>query len=163
MPTTTAAAAPATTAIIDLVETTGDRRAFYGITHTSASVFQVRGAGLHNRHYPHRVVIWDNTVRPVGGKWHVQPHLRNLPGAYIDPSGRPTDNPTTIVLDAECIAIDAYGTGTGTPRSGQVYSDVVLITGGAVQLRYPDGTVSGPYTIATRSCADPVLIPVEQG
>jgi len=141
-----------TTTIIQLAPARDDDRTAYGITHRSAHVYRVTGPGVHNRSYPHRVTVWDNTHRPNGA--------RVGQGAYIDPSGKGTDADTTVTLAAEPVTIHASDSGTGTVASGQVYSNDALTTGQYVVLRYPDGTHSDPYRVESRPLSDPCLAPV---
>jgi hypothetical protein len=124
----------------------------YGIMFQSAHVYRMAGPGLHNRAFPHRIVVWDNTVRPNTGG-------RTGPGTYVDPNGKGTDAPTSWLTSSESVTITNGGTNTGTVASGQVYADDTLRVGGRVQLAYPDGTTSAPMVLTARPLADPALIP----
>lgn len=141
--------------IIDVIETEQDRRDFYGITHVSATVHDVTGPGVHNRHHPHKVQVWDNATRPrdetsESMKYHPQQHLRHLPGKYIDPNGRPTDDMVTFLLSAESVVIS-------NPPTIVRYGTALAI-GDEVRLRFPDGILSVPMTVTARSLRDPELV-----
>jgi len=128
---------------IDLRPATANE-ATYGITHKSTTVHKV--TGKRDGSYPHRVVVWDNTGRPntEPDRWN-EYSGKPGPGQFLDPRRKGTDEPTSILLTAEAVVIDAYGTGTGTPGSGQVYG-APLAVGQTVTLRYPDGSTA-TYTI----------------
>ena len=137
------------TTIIDMVEADSYRREGYGITHTSRYIYRVEGArgDVHNPVFPHRVKVWDNTVRPDGS------------GKYIDPNGKSTDSPVSVLTSAGPLAITSSGTNTGTAASGRVYADVPLTIGETVRLRWPDGSLSDPYVVTPVPLDDPALVP----
>lgn len=149
------------TTIIELREAKDYDRDTYGITHRSAFVYDVTGPRLHNRHFPHRVTVWNNTVRPntKPDEWS---EYSGRPGAgrYLDPFRKGTDDEITITLGAESFGITDNGTNTGTFASGQVYAPETLQVNEFVVLKYPDGHHSDPYLIKTRPLTDPVLVPV---
>ncbi len=124
------------------------REASYGITHKSQYVYRTSKSG-----YPTRIVRWSNTGRLNGRNGQpvrfgeVGP-IDGGDGQYLDPRNRATDNPVTILVSTEDITIDAYGTGTGTVGSGQVYAPrgEILRPGETVTLTYGDDT-SGPYPV----------------
>jgi hypothetical protein len=155
-----------TTHLIPMVPAPAARTENYGITHLSQFVYHTTGKGLHNRSFPHRIVVWDNEIRPrndnaESNQYRPQHHLRHLDGAYIDPSGRPTDDLVTVLLDAESMAITNSGTNTGTVASGQVYSHTgPLMVDDFVVLVWPSGDLSAPYRVTARSLADPELVPI---
>lgn len=149
------------TIIIDLRDASEREREIYGITHRSAHVYEMTGAGLHNRSHPHRVTVWNNTRRPNTRPDEWNEHSgKPGPGAYLDPRGKGTDEAVTVTTKAESIAITANGTNTGTVASGQVYAPEKLAIGAFALLRYPDGSLSDPFRVTARPLADPVLIPV---
>lgn len=133
----------------------------YGITHKSVFVYRMTGPGLHNRYKPHRIRVWDNTNRPNN-----RPDTYNSmtgkpgPGAYLDPSGKGTENPISYLTAAEPTAMTNTGTNTGTVASGQVYANITLAVGDVVSLLLPDYTLLGPFTITAGPLSDPVLMPV---
>ncbi|MDG4783275.1 hypothetical protein O7614_26805 [Micromonospora sp. WMMD961] len=148
--------------IIDVIEASADKRT-YGITHRGVFVHEVSGKGLHNRQYPHRVQVWDNTGRPNPRngepvRYGQYGRIDGGDGKYLDPNHNATDEPVTVLLSAESIAITNNGTNTGTWDGGQPFG-AALKVGEAVRLRYMDGTLSDPYVVTTRPLADPVLIP----
>lgn len=126
---------------IQLIDADQYQRGSYGIQFTSARKFKVTGKGVHSRHHPHELVVWDNTTRP---------NPTGAGGAWIDPNGRATDENVSIHLSARAIVI-AKG-------SSIDYSATELTIGQTVHLLYPDDTMSGPYVITARNLADPVLI-----
>lgn len=149
------------TKIVELNEASAYDRKHYGITYRGAFIYHVTGKGLHNPTSPHRVTVWDNTVRPnTDPDAYSQYSGKAGPGAYLDPSRKGTDEPVSVYLGAESTIITANGTNTGTKASGQVYADETLEVGGFVLLRYPDGTLSNPFRVTARPVSDPVLIPV---
>lgn len=139
------------THLIELAAASDYDRENYGVTHSSVHVYRMGGPGLHNRHHPHRVVVWDNTSRPLPDA-----------GRYLDPSNRETDSPISVVTSAEPIAITDNGTNTGTVASGQVYSPHQMCIGDFAVLIYPDGSTSEPYMIERRPLADPELVPIRK-
>lgn len=149
-----------TTHVIRMVAASENRRS-YGITHRSANVYQMTGRGLHNRHAPHRVQVWDNTGRPNTEPDRWNDHSgKPGPGQYLDPFGKGTDSPVTVTTSAEATAITSNGTNTGTVASGQVYASDALTVGDYAVLLYPDGSTSDPYQITAQFLADPRLVPV---
>lgn len=153
------------TAIIPLKAATEYRTESYGVLFEGMFVHRVTGKGLHNRSYPHRVVVWDNTRRPNPRngepvRYGQYGKLDGGDGKYLDPNHNATDAEQTFILDAECISITADRTGTGHPQSGQVYAPVELEVGQYVVLIYPDGTTSDPMVIKARPLADPELAPL---
>jgi hypothetical protein len=129
------------------------RQASYGITHQSAFVYRTSKSSA-----PTRIVVWSNTGRlnarngqPV--RYGDYGPIDGGDGKFIDPKGKATDAPVSILLSPECTVIDAYGTGTGTVGSGQMWAprtgggQITLRPGETVSLAYPDGTVSGPYPV----------------
>ena len=125
-----------------------DRQASYGITHTSEFVYRTSKSS-----YPTRIEVWSNIDRlnPRNGepvRYGDMGPIDGGEGKYLDPSNKATDSPVTILLSPECIAIDAYGTSTGTAGSGQIYAPgVTLRQAETVSLAYPDGYEHGPYAV----------------
>jgi hypothetical protein len=153
------------TAIIPMKAARKDRQDSYGVLFEGMFVYDVTGKGLHSRHHPHRVVVWDNTRRPNPRngepvRYGQYGKLDGGDGKYLDPSRNATDAEQTIILDAESIAITSNGTNTGTAASGQVYGPVTLTVGQYVVLIYPDGTTSDPLVITARPLRDPELLPI---
>lgn len=149
---------------VTIADATAYERDTYGITGRSAYVYRVAGKGLHNASFPHRVVVWDNTCRP---NLHRGEPVRMVgehgkreggPGAYVDPHGRDTDSPLSVLLSSESVAITAHGANTGAAASGQVYAAETLRVGDAVTLVRADGTELGAYVITARFLGDPVLV-----
>lgn len=151
------------TTIIDLRAATAYEADSYGITARSSYVYLITGKGLHNRNSPHRITVWDNTVRPNPHpgqtRWTEFGQIGG-DGQYLDPNNKGTDEPVSVTTSAEATVITAHGANTGTEASGQVYADETLTVGETVRLRHPDGTLSGPYVVTTRPLADPDLVPV---
>ena len=114
----------------------------YGVLHSSAFVYQTsRGSG------PTRIDVWDNTRRPNARngeplRWGQCGVLDGGNGRYLDPENQATDETVSVLLTPECTVIDAYGTGTGSAASGQVYSPdgETIRSGDTLMLMYPDGT-----------------------
>lgn len=149
--------------IIDLVDTTADRRNNYGVTHTGAVRHALSGANVHNRSFPHRIQVWDNTGRanPRNGeriRYGECGPIDGGDGRYLDPGNNATDEPTTILLTSESIGIYAQYTAQDIAdrREGPA-----LTVGDVVRLRYPDGTVTGEYEITSRVARDPWLRPLD--
>jgi hypothetical protein len=152
-----------TTILIPLRPGSEYDRTSYGITHRSEHVYRVTGKGVHNRSFPHRVQVWDNTVRPNTDPDQLTEFTGRVgPGAYIDPQGKGTDAATTVTTSAESIAITRTGANTGTAVSGQVYAPHTMTIGDYILLVYPDGTLSDPYVLTARPLGDPGLVPVAQ-
>lgn len=128
--------------LIVMTPATAYRTEHYGITHTSDYVYLNPRAG----NFPTRVVVWDNTrrVNPDPGGPVQFGQYGPLPtggdGKYIDPSNRATDDELTILLTPESVTIDAYGTGTGTRGSGQLWAPdgEILRDGDTVRLIFVD-------------------------
>jgi hypothetical protein len=149
------------TILITLLPGSDYDRERYGITHRSEHVYRVAGKGVHNRSHPHRIQVWDNTVRPNSDPDRLTEFTGRVgPGAYIDPQGKGTDDPITVTTSAESIAITNSGRNTGTEPSGQVYAPQTLTIGDYVVLTYPDGWLSQPYVLTARPLGDPGLAPL---
>lgn len=150
-----------TTVIIPLRRATDYERESYGITYRSEFVYSMTGPGLHNPHSPHRITVWDNTVRPNTEPWKYNQYS-GKPGAgrYLSPDRKGTDLTTSVLTSAESTTIASHGSNTGTPASGQVYAAKALAIAGFAVLQYPDGALSDPFVVASRSLNDPELIPV---
>lgn len=153
-----------TTVIVPLRAASEYESATYRILSRSEFVYHMAGAGLHNRHSPHRITLWDNTGKPNPdnggpikyGDYGPLPTGGN--GAYIGPDNRATDFPLSVTTSAESTVITNNGTNTGTVASGQVYAPETLAIGDVVIFRLPDGTLSDPWRIRERSLSDPDLI-----
>ncbi len=65
----------------------------YGIVRESVTVHRFHGRGIHNRNFSHRLQVWDN--RPAEG------------GGYLDPRGRATDSPRSLLWSAQAMVITA--------------------------------------------------------
>ncbi|GIE98951.1 hypothetical protein [Paractinoplanes rishiriensis] len=149
------------TVLIGMLPGSDYDRTTYGITHRSAHVFRVTGTGVHNRCYPHRVQVWDNTGRPNTDPGRFTEFTGRVgPGAYIDPCGKGTDTPVTVTTSAEAVAVTNNGTNTGTEASGQVYAPETIAMGDVVILVYPGGLLSEPYVLTARPLGDPRLTPL---
>lgn len=142
--------------IIDLVPASAYDRENYGILFDGAALHTMTGRGVHSRHHPHRIQLWDNSIRPNNDPefWSEFSGKRG-PGAYVGPDGKGTDAQLSIVLNAQAVVISAYA-----DPDALSYGDALAI-GDVVQLRYPDGTVTGAWQITARDLADPVLVPVD--
>ncbi len=150
-----------TTALISLAPGSDYDRERYGITHHSTHVFRVTGKGVHNRSHPHRVQVWDNTLRPNTDPDRLTEFTGRVgPGAYLDPQGKGTDSPITVTTSAEAVAVTNDGRTTGTEASGQVWAPETVAIGDFVALVYPDGTMSDPYRLTARPLGDSGLTPV---
>lgn len=151
---------------VTLIEMTvgSDNDQTYGIRLRSAHVYRISGKGTHNPNFPHRINVWDNTIRPNTDPERFVPALGRKvgPGAFIDPHGHGTDDMLTVMTSAEATAITNNGTNTGSVASGQVYADTRLTIGDRVVLVFPDGGLSRVYTITARPLANPDLIPVSE-
>lgn len=127
--------------VVEMVQASEYHRKEYGIMYESARVFRVNGKGLYNPGHPHRITVWDNTVRPNG----------NGEGRYIAPDGKGTDDLVTITVDAQAMA-------SGDSIN---YSAVVLTLGQALRLFGPGDEISSHYEIRARKMADPILVPID--
>jgi hypothetical protein len=110
----------------------------YGVTHVSAYVYRTA------RHsFPTRVVAWSNVNRknphPGERKWTDFGSIGGE-GKYLDPHNQGTDSEESFLLSPESSVIDAYGTGTGTEASGQVFAEEIIRPGDALVLVFPDGS-----------------------
>jgi hypothetical protein len=121
---------PAQTHIIGIRPATANE-ASYGIAGRSTYVYRTSRSSS-----PTRITIWDNTGRPNprNGQpvnWGQYGPISGGNGQYLDPNNQATDAPTSYLIGTEATCIDAYGTGTGTAASGQVYSpeDAVIRPG----------------------------------
>jgi hypothetical protein len=146
--------------VIDMLKATA-RAAEYGIRFESAYVFKMAGKGLHNRHHPHRIKVWDNTNRPnphPGQIRHTDHGSIGGEGRYLDPFNQGTDSAATVTTSAEAIAITNSGTNTGTVASGQVYASKSLAIGQRVTLRTPQGEMPEVYVVTAQPFSDPILV-----
>jgi hypothetical protein len=133
----------------------------YGILFVSDYVYPITGRGVHNPEHPHRIQVWDNTIRPnTNPDEPTQSGGKRGPGRYISPDGKGTDNPISVLAAAEVKVWDRYGTSTGTPGSGQQFEPVMLRPGSFVVLAGPTGALSDPMQVTARSLADPELVPL---
>jgi hypothetical protein len=146
------------------------RRENYGIEWES--VFVYRTAAYSS---PTRIVVWDNAKRPAESwldgrfladaqaawdrcqgkpaqewaekKWGQRPPAT---GWFVDPSNEVVPNRYTVLLSPEATVIDAYGTGTGTRGSGQLWAhdengrDEVIRDGDEIELVYFTPTPADP-------------------
>lgn len=125
---------------IELRPASDYRASHYGVLFESAYVYRT------GRSYsPTRVVVWSNTSRPNARNGEPVRHGDYGPidggaGRYLDPHNKATDAERSVLLSTESTVIDAYGTGTGSKESGQVWADDKLCDGDALTLAYPDGT-----------------------
>ena len=127
------------------------RREHYGLMFESVLEYDVRGKGVHNRHHPHKVQMWEN--RP------------NRDGVVVTPSGTPTDELHTFVLDAQSVVISS--TPSALPPA-LLHGDDLAI-GDVVTLVAVDDSVAddwkvqalGRFAIESRFLADPILIPLD--
>lgn len=116
-----------------------EQRGHYGVVYTSARVWKVKGS-----YGPGRVEVWSNTDRPNPHpgerRWNDFGSIGG-DGKYLDPRNKGTDEEFTVLLSPESTIIDAYGTGTGTAASGQVWADdrTPIASGEVLVLVYPDG------------------------
>jgi hypothetical protein len=161
-----------TTHIIPVLPADEYTQKTYGIRYESALVYRVKNAPgekrparrVHNPEYPHRVKVWDNTIRP-----NADPeapgsmgHGKIGPGKYVSPKRKGTDAEQDVYLTAESVALSPNRSRpeTGDIRSGQQYAeDAVLTVGDFVILHSPEG-LSEVYVIRVEPSADPVLVPV---
>lgn len=134
-----------------VLDSAGDyRREHYGVLYQSRNVYRTAYG-----HSPTRLAVWDNTQRPNpdrgkrigdtlrhGGVVTKYSKRGTTKALYLSPNGNPTDCERTILLSPEASSIDAYGTGTGTAASGQVYAKnaPTMRDGDTATLIYPDGT-----------------------
>ncbi len=142
----------------------------YGIKDRSALVYRVQNQPgerravkrLHNPEYPHRVAVWDNTIRPNTDPESWSDHAGRVgPGRYVSPSRKGTDAEWSVYLSAESMGISPNRSqpDTGDIRSGQMYADEILTVGDHVVLQSPEG-MSETYVITIRPLADPELVPL---
>lgn len=130
------------TKIIPMIEPKPYWTEHYGILFESAFVYET-----NRSHSPTRLQVWDNTRRPnpdPGGpiQWgECGPLPTGGDGKWIDPNNRATDTERSYLIKTEATTIDAYGTGTGSVASGQVYSTDPrrICDGDRVLLRFADG------------------------
>jgi hypothetical protein len=139
---------------IDLIPASDYYTEHYGQLFESVTRHTVTGKNVHNRSFPHRIAVWDNTRRPNTDPTRRVDGRPVGEGRYVDPFGRGTDADRSFLLSAQSIVIAA--TPTERPERGET-----LTVGDTVQLRYPDGTVSGPMTVTSGFLADPGLIPAQ--
>lgn len=147
--------------VIDLVDTDEYQRSNYDKTHTGLVRHRVTGANLHNPSFPHRVQVWTNVNRPnphPGERKWTEFGSIGGDGRYLDPRHQGTDDETTVYLSSESISILASYTeqDIAERREGPA-----LAIGEHVQLRYPDGHLSGVYEIVNQRFSDPILVPVD--
>ena len=139
-----------------------DDSTHYGVTHKSERVYRTSKSN-----YPTRVVVWDNTRRPNPRngepvRYGEQGRLDGGNGRYLDPRNRATDDTVTVLLTTESIVLDAYGTGTGTPRSGQVWAEGEPIRpADRITLVFPTGAAA--YTVEFGGNGHGRLIPAVEG
>lgn len=116
----------------------------YNILGQSAYVYRTSKGS-----YPTRVVFWDNIGRVQAD------------GTFLDPGNRPTTERRSLFLSPESVTIDAYGTGTGTAGSGQVYGDGVIRPGDTVTVLAADGENLGRFTAVFTNNGHGYLAPAE--
>lgn len=161
-----------TTHILPMLPASDYDQRSYGILLRSALVYQVRNAPgerrpahrVHNPGYPHRIVVWDNTIRPNTDPDSYSEHTGHKigRGRFVDPHRRGTDEEISVLLSSEEISISPNRSrpATGDVRSGQQYAQEDILTiGDTVQLQMAD-SLSEEYQIQTRPLANPVLVPV---
>lgn len=97
--------------------------------------------------FPTRIVEWSNINRlnnrnGEGVRYGDYGKLDGGNGLYLDPHNDATDSMVTVLISTESTSIDAYGTGTGTPASGQQWAtqESLISEGDILVLLYPDGT-----------------------
>lgn len=124
---------------VPLVGADERREQHYGVTHSSASIWRVKGS-----HSPTRVEVWSNVNRP-------NPHPGQVKwkqfgpiggdGKYLDPENQGTDDEVTVLLSPESSGIYADAPNTGHEGSGQVWAPEhePIATGDVLVLVYPDG------------------------
>lgn len=125
-------------------------QAHYGILFSSRHVYHARRASDG----PLRLKVWLNSGRPNPdlGKSEGD-EMRNgnrvtkysppgtVTAAYLDPHNRPTDDPVSVLIGPESVAICSdTRMNTGQPGSGQVYAPGTLRDGDTATLSFPDGT-----------------------
>ena len=142
--------------VIRLAYATDYDREQSGITHRSEFIYRI--SGRNTSRDPHRVLVWDNTVRENSPD-HPHKYGPDAPGAfgvgkigpgkYVSPKRKGTDEPVSFTWQRECSVITNNGTNTGTPASGQVWSPITLSVGDTVILAYPDGSQSIPMRIGS--------------
>ncbi len=143
---------------IALKAATAYRTEHYGISFEGATLHNVTGRGVHNPSFPHSVTVWDNTVRP-----NSEPEFFNSfigrktgPGRYVDPSGRGTDNPTTIIFGSESVVISAV-----PDPDRKAYGSPIKIND-TVRLILPNGDTMGEYVVTARFLDSPILVPISE-
>ena len=77
------------------------RSEHYGVIYESITQHDVTGPGVHNRHHPHRVDVWENRLdrrdREHGGT-----------GQIVDPHGNVTTDRFSFLLSPQAVMITAH-------------------------------------------------------
>lgn len=130
---------------IDLRPASDYRRKHYGVLLESTTEHDVTGRGVHNRHHPHVVDVWQNKQRP---------DYSGQAEAYSDPRGGTTDQPYTFLLKARAVVIALNGPGPEQePGETLALGDVVRLT--------VHGFSLGWFQIMNRPLHDPHLVPID--
>jgi hypothetical protein len=115
----------------------------YGIVLVSETYHDVVGPGVHNRHFPHQVDVWDNSARV------------NDDGTYRGPDNKSTDRRYTFSLKARSVAIVA-----DSAMADRTPHGVALQIGQTVELAVHEFVI-GRFKVAARQLGDPDLVPVK--
>jgi hypothetical protein len=116
----------------------------YGVLFESIGTFET--AGRQNSHFPHRVVVWDNTSRPMNDSGTI----------FCDPIGKNTEDRQTVLISAESIVLSAHRDPNPDPRL-----DIFLKDGDLVTLVFPDGTTR-QFVSRVPKFSEQRLIPVAE-
>lgn len=133
------------TVTINLRPTATYRRDNYGVLLESETVHDMTGSGLHNRHHPHRIEVWENRPSKVHGA---------DPDVLVTPHGDPTEERYTILTSAQAVVIS-------DPPQQRDVEGPVLAVGSRVALAV-NGFEIGEYVIHPAPLRDPVLLPLAE-
>lgn len=114
----------------------------YGIVLKSATQHDFAGGGIHNRHHPHVLQVWDNAAR------------EQEDGTYLDPYHRPTDERYSYEWSPQAVVISAH---RGEPRPEE--GDTLRLQD-VVELRIAgSGYVLGQFRVVARPLHNPHMVP----
>lgn len=111
----------------------------YGVLLESVTRHDMTGPGVHNRHHPHSIQVWENRVRD---------------GVLTDPHGKPTSERYSVLTSAHAVVITAH-------REERPPQGPMLQVGDTVIL-HVNGFEIGQYEVTAKALHDPVLVKVEE-
>lgn len=116
----------------------------YGVLLESETQHDVTGPGVHNRHHPHRLDVWEHRRRYNDGDEVL----------WVDPHGNPTKARYSYLLSARPVVIAARPVDRTPEGPALAIGDVVTLAIHGYEL--------GQFRVTARPLADPVLVPLTE-